>query len=149
MDMQPKRNPDRAQDCPNCGISVPGTAENCSCGFVFVGYDGEIAAPAIVRGGGAEPEEGFLELTPEDGPGDETPRAAPKAAAPDSPPRARSDMLMVCPSCGERMSKRARRCPKCGSEPYATCGVCAARILSNTSTCSECGDPDPFGVLPD
>ena len=53
-------------------------------------------------------------------------------------------LIMDCPSCGARISKRAHQCPKCGSTPYDHCQICAARILANTTPCPECGDPSPF-----
>jgi hypothetical protein len=55
-------------------------------------------------------------------------------------------LLMGCPSCQARISKRAQLCPKCGSSPYAACQICANRILTNASPCPECGDPDPFSA---
>jgi len=55
-------------------------------------------------------------------------------------------LLMGCPSCQARISKRAQLCPKCGCSPYVACQICATRILANSSPCPECGDPDPFSA---
>jgi hypothetical protein len=73
-------------------------------------------------------------------------------ATPDRPQDPRSSarpneaLLMGCPSCQARISKRAQLCPKCGNSPYAVCQICANRILANASPCPECGDPEPFSA---
>ncbi len=58
--------------------------------------------------------------------------------------RTKQRRLMRCPSCGAKISERAKECPKCGVAPWAECGICRARIRSGSSICPECGDPDPF-----
>jgi len=62
----------------------------------------------------------------------------------DAAGRPRKNMIMACPSCRARISKRAPKCPKCGQSPYRSCQICAALILVNSAACAECGDPDPF-----
>jgi hypothetical protein len=69
------------------------------------------------------------------------PQEAKKTAA-----RPNEALLMGCPSCQARISKRAQLCPKCGCSPYAACQICASRILSNSAPCPECGDPEPFSA---
>ena len=160
------------KNCPNCGIDVPGTAENCTCGFTFVDYDSEAPAPGIVRSGGIQEdrmaqEAMALQPEPEAAPSktsakgrskasDRKPTKVPAAAAAKpasksegSSHRQNLDLLMSCPSCDATISSRALKCPKCGSAPYEHCLVCAARVLANNTTCPECGDPDPFGDSPE
>ena len=129
--------------CPNCGISVPATAENCSCGFVFVGLEAEVQAPGIVRSGGME-QEGAMAAAPAVPASKPTEPADEPEGSSSAAPRPRRKLLMDCPSCDAQISQRAARCPKCGTEPYGHCGVCAARILRDASPCPECGDPEPF-----
>ena len=50
-----------------------------------------------------------------------------------------------CLNCGYKMSKRAKKCPKCSSPPLAVCQICGEKIDCNSSNCPECGDPEPFG----
>ncbi len=81
-----------------------------------------------------------------------TPRiTAPPASAPSTRStgapahgKPREGMLMGCPSCAARISRRAPACPKCGKAPFAHCQICTSRILSNSASCPECGDPSPF-----
>ena len=121
------------KSCPNCGISVPGTAENCTCGFTFVDYENmDPPAPGVVRSRGIQDGAMVAQLAP-----------APAPAV--GSPRANQALMIPCPSCSARISKRAQECPKCGEAPYAQCQVCATRIVANASPCTECGDPDPFG----
>ena len=71
---------------------------------------------------------------------------AAKAAKKDSGSMARPNetMIMACPACSSRISRRAAQCPKCGTSPYDHCQICATKIVANTSPCPECGDPSPF-----
>lgn len=145
------------KSCPNCGIEIPATAENCTCGFTFVDYEGGFQAPGAVRAG-----EGAMAAQAVPMPEPEKPPAATPAAMPaakpaakpvatvvpmstDMGPRPNPTLLMDCPSCERRISKRAPRCPHCGSSPYEHCEVCAERILANSTSCPACGDPQPFG----
>ena len=141
------------KSCPNCGIQVPGTAENCSCGFTFVEYD-DLPAPGVIRGGGnleaamaAQPIEEPPEPSRPASPPSATSRGAGKSTSP--PARGaghrKGGMLMSCPSCDARISKRAEKCPKCGSAPFSECLICFASIVADSAACPECGDPDPFG----
>lgn len=68
------------------------------------------------------------------------------AAATVSPLRPNAALLMGCPACDARISKRAARCPKCNTAPYQPCQVCAMTILVSSESCGECGDPDPFNA---
>lgn len=69
---------------------------------------------------------------------------APLRTVRDAAGRQRKNMIMACPSCHARISKRAPKCPKCGRSPYRSCMICASLILVNSGACGECGDPDPF-----
>jgi hypothetical protein len=79
---------------------------------------------------------------------------AARAKAPDKGPgprdardpagQARKGMIIACPSCRARISRRAPKCPKCGKPPYRVCQICASPILASSTACRECGDPDPF-----
>jgi hypothetical protein len=60
--------------------------------------------------------------------------------------RPNAALLMECPACDARISKRATRCPKCNTAPYQPCQVCATTIMVNSESCGECGDPDPFNA---
>lgn len=59
-------------------------------------------------------------------------------------PKPNMALLMGCPCCSARISKRANQCPKCKSAPYDNCQICSTSILVNSDSCQECGDPDPF-----
>jgi predicted RNA-binding Zn-ribbon protein involved in translation (DUF1610 family) len=72
----------------------------------------------------------------------------PASGTGESVARPNEALIMGCPSCGVRISKRAHQCPKCGRSPYEHCQVCAIRILTNSDSCPECGDPDPFNTDP-
>ena len=147
--------------CPNCGIDVPETAENCTCGFTFVDYDNEAPGPGIVRSGGIQEDrmaQEAMALHPAPAPFKASKRKATKVpaakATKSSPPTEGTahmqnlDLLMSCPSCEATISSRAPKCPKCGSSPYGHCQVCASKLLANNTNCPECGDPDPFGDSP-
>jgi len=59
-------------------------------------------------------------------------------------------VIIKCQSCGQAMSKRAERCPKCGTNnvtelPKKKCLICRHLISAKSSVCPECGDPAPFG----
>jgi hypothetical protein len=71
-------------------------------------------------------------------------KSPPLRAVRDASGRPRKNMIMACPSCRARISKRAPKCPKCGQSPYRSCQICTALILVNSAACGECGDPDPF-----
>ena len=58
-----------------------------------------------------------------------------------------SSLLIECSHCKHSYSKRAAKCPKCGSTGSAPCSICKSMIPMSSSTCPECGDPDPFGNL--
>jgi hypothetical protein len=68
------------------------------------------------------------------------------AASPPGPLRPNAALLMECPACDARISKRAARCPKCNTAPYQPCQICAMTILVSSESCGECGDPDPFNA---
>ena len=55
-----------------------------------------------------------------------------------------SSLLMECPKCNHSYSKRADKCPKCGSSVTAACAICKSMIPKSTKECPECGDPAPF-----
>jgi hypothetical protein len=141
------------KSCPNCGIEVPGTAENCTCGFTFVDYEGGFQAPGAVRSGEGAMAVQAVPMREPEAPPVAQPAVKPPAkpvtkAVPvptDATPRPNPALLMDCPSCDKRISKRAPRCPHCGSSPYEYCEVCAERILANSASCPACGDPQPFG----
>jgi len=71
-------------------------------------------------------------------------KSAPLRAVRDASGQPRKNMIMSCPSCRARISKRAPKCPKCGQAPYRSCQICSSLILVNSAACGECGDPDPF-----
>lgn len=71
-------------------------------------------------------------------------RNAPLRAARDAAGQPRKNLIMACPSCRARISRRAPKCPKCGQSPYRSCQICTSLILVNSAACGECGDPDPF-----
>ena len=52
--------------------------------------------------------------------------------------------LIACPSCQNKISERATKCPKCGWGRENCCIVCKKIIMLESSICPECGDPDPF-----
>ncbi len=73
--------------------------------------------------------------------------AKPATATGEAPtPQPNLAMLMPCPSCSSRISKRAELCPKCKEAPYNNCQVCSTKVLVNCGSCPECGDPDPFNA---
>ena len=72
--------------------------------------------------------------------------AAAKIETEDDAPAPRTTLLMECPSCPARISRRAARCPKCGEPPFAACQVCGEEIVAKIPECPECGDPEPFGA---
>jgi hypothetical protein len=113
-----------SRNCPHCGALVASGDRSCTCGFSFKAEETQVPAPAIVRGLAPEPAD-----------------AKPAPAAGRQPNAA---MLMSCPGCEARISKRAARCPKCGGSPYNHCKICATLILTNAVPCPECGDPAPF-----
>jgi hypothetical protein len=115
------------RSCPHCGNALASGARRCTCGFNFAAEDTQIPAPAIVRSGAADPRQQEVVVAVKR-------QVAPNAA-----------MLMECPACSARISKRAQSCPKCGRAPYEHCQICASRILANATPCPECGDPLPFG----
>jgi len=51
--------------------------------------------------------------------------------------------LTTCENCGARISRRARRCPKCGKEVerFITCEDCGAKVPADAEECPECGGP--------
>jgi len=69
---------------------------------------------------------------------------APLRAVRDAAGQPRKNLIMACPSCRARISRRAPKCPKCGQSPYRSCQICTSLILVNSAACGECGDPDPF-----
>ncbi|HET6277791.1 MAG TPA: hypothetical protein VFG08_03315 [Candidatus Polarisedimenticolia bacterium] len=71
-------------------------------------------------------------------------KSPPLRAARDAAGQPRKNLIMACPSCRARISKRAPKCPKCGQSPYRSCQICAALIVVSSAACGECGDPDPF-----
>ena len=71
-------------------------------------------------------------------------KSPPLRAARDAAGQPRKNLIMACPSCRARISKRAPKCPKCGQSPYRSCQICAALIMVSSAACGECGDPDPF-----
>lgn len=52
--------------------------------------------------------------------------------------------LVICQSCNNKFSERAKTCPKCGSVQSKACQVCYSLIPVASSQCPECGDPSPF-----
>jgi predicted RNA-binding Zn-ribbon protein involved in translation (DUF1610 family) len=136
--------------CPHCGYSLPDDAFDCPCGLTVEEF--EVPAPGIVRS--TTPLENALkESQPQ-----KSKKAPEKAQVTKPPPRpvrpvkgansgTKESMLMDCPSCAARISKRAPKCPKCGSSPFLKCQVCSALILANSASCGECGDPEPFQAV--
>ncbi len=111
--------------CPHCGNHMADDAVECPCGFNFIIEEtvpgpAVARAPAAVAAVSAQTRTAVLEARPN------------------------TAMLMDCPTCGSRISKRAELCPTCDSAPYANCQICAGTILAHSSPCPECGDPDPF-----
>ena len=155
--------------CPHCGFTLEEGETKCPCGLDL--EEIELPGPGIVRAT-AERQQAISPFEAADAAEDQdskpkkpappaqsaeapaptpapaTPRAdtPPKPAKPSRKPGARpaKDLLMECPACGARISKRAESCPKCGRPPFDGCQVCAARILAGSGSCPECGDPDPF-----
>ena len=136
--------------CPNCGNSLPDVTSSCPCGFSYVEGEMEVPAPGIVRTVAPSAKD---RVTPASqatkAPAEPRTKKKPaenkrERASDGAVARPNEALIMGCPSCGARISKRAQECPKCGSTPYDHCQVCAARILANTAPCSECGDPEPF-----
>lgn len=54
--------------------------------------------------------------------------------------------LPECKKCGNKISPRACKCPKCGEEPKRKCIVCNVLVSINSKACPSCGDPEPFGT---
>lgn len=54
--------------------------------------------------------------------------------------------LVICHSCNNKFSERAKTCPKCGSVQTKPCQVWHSLIPAASSQCSECGDPSPFFI---
>jgi len=71
-------------------------------------------------------------------------KGPPLRAVRDAAGQPRRNLIMACPTCRARISRRAPKCPKCGQAAYRACQICAALILVNSGACGECGDPDPF-----
>jgi len=121
-------------DCPHCGNALDPGVRTCPCGFSFTENETHVPAPAIVRTriGNSQDTDVATAVHP----------ARPVTGGMPQPNEA---LLMDCPACTARISKRAERCPKCGRAPYEHCQICASRILTNAVSCPECGDPLPFG----
>lgn len=52
--------------------------------------------------------------------------------------------LKECPGCLQKISKRAKNCPKCSLILRANCAVCQNEISISKDYCPNCGDPEPF-----
>ena len=150
--------------CPHCGNKVPDNTARCACGFKFQSEGPEIpgarAAREVTRSwserlrkrvkpaGKAERARSASSGTSR---ADKVRATIASNAASQAPieldlPESKELLLMLCPGCGSRISRRARHCPKCGEVPFAACSVCGERIHSGSSECPECGDPEPFGA---
>ena len=53
----------------------------------------------------------------------------------------RNDLLIECPSCKEKVSIRAIRCPQCETDLRRECKVCKSLFLVSCKECPECGTP--------
>ena len=136
--------------CPNCGNSLADVTSGCPCGFSYVEGEMQVPAPGIVRTAAPNARDRVTPTQATRAPAEPRKKKSgatkPERASDGAVARPNESLIMGCPSCGARISKRAQECPKCGSSPYDQCQVCAAEILANTAPCSECGDPEPFGV---
>jgi len=54
--------------------------------------------------------------------------------------------LIICYSCNNKFSERAKACPECGAIQTKECKVCHSLIPAASSQCPECGDPSPFFI---
>jgi hypothetical protein len=139
--------------CPNCGIQVAMSAETCRCGFAFQERGIETPGPGAVRKRdmaerAPAARRGVLVAVSARQAGQPAARTVrrprPAAVVEDAEPHPNDALLMDCPGCRARISRRAAECPKCGLEPFAYCQICAERIPVDVSPCPECGDPEPF-----
>ena len=151
------------KECPHCGNRVSADTKRCPCGFTFqtdgVEVRGANAAREVSgrssadRGKKAKPgrkadrskRSSSTPKRPKKAPAKEEPSDSPETVIELELPGPKANLLIQCPACPAQISKRARRCPKCGESPFAPCEVCGERILSGSAECPECGDPDPFG----
>lgn len=126
--------------CPHCGNALPTRASLCPCGFDST----EVPPPAIVRSASSQVSQAVAPAGPVRQEAKIVSIANRGSRVEDGLTQPNEAMLMGCPTCDARISKRAHRCPKCSSAPYACCQICANRILVNAIPCPECGDPCPF-----
>lgn len=56
-------------------------------------------------------------------------------------------MLIACPACKGKVSKRAEVCPQCNYPLMQECIICRTKIPIDGKCCHHCGDPDPFGTF--
>ncbi len=54
--------------------------------------------------------------------------------------------LINCQQCGQLISDKAERCPKCGTpvERKSYCSECGAAMKTTDEACSSCGCPNPL-----
>jgi RNA polymerase subunit RPABC4/transcription elongation factor Spt4 len=57
-----------------------------------------------------------------------------------------NQLFISCINCSHLYSKRADKCPKCGTPVKDVCKICKKAILKTSQFCPECGDPDPFDI---
>lgn len=152
------------KECPNCGNRVSNESTSCPCGFAFqaggLEVRGSSAAREVSQRWSEKPRKRVKPARKGDpsrrsASATKRPRKAPTAETSPAPTEAvkevelsgpRADLLMGCPGCAARISKRAKRCPKCGEAPFAPCGICGERIVAGSPECPECGDPEPFAA---
>lgn len=149
--------------CPHCGNKVPIQTARCACGFRFRADGPEVpgarAAREVsqtwsqrlrkrvkpARSAGLAKASSSSSSRAGRTRGGANSNAASQTEIDLDLPESKEALLMLCPGCGIRISRRARHCPKCGEVAFTKCGVCGERILSGSSDCPECGDPEPFG----
>lgn len=51
----------------------------------------------------------------------------------------RDDLSIDCPSCSEKVSVRAIKCPQCETNLRMQCKVCKGLISISSKQCPECG----------
>lgn len=133
------------KECPHCGDVLFEYETRCTCGFDFTPVKGELRGAKAAR----DVSERIRDTGKKQAPTTagrvmrhvERVSAKILGPAPDSTPSTR---LMPCPSCRAQISKRAAKCPKCGTAPFAECQICSAKIRISAHVCPSCGDPDPF-----
>lgn len=140
----------REKECPHCGDVLFEYELRCACGFDFTPVKGELRGAKAAR----DVSERIRDTGKKAVPARPEPantagrmmrhveRVSAKILGPGGSPA--QTRLMPCPSCHAQISKRATKCPKCGTAPFAECQICAAKIRINAQVCPSCGDPDPF-----